>query len=79
MKTIIDHIQINVSNAQVSFPFYKELFKYLEYRIMKENEERIGFSNGTTNIWIRQTEEKHTSNKFHRKATGINHISFRVQ
>ena len=78
MKTSLDHIQINVSNAQVSFPFYKELFKYFEYKIVKENEARIGVSNGTTNIWIRQTGEKYKSKQFHRKATGINHVSFKV-
>ena len=29
MKTSVYHIQINVSNAKVSLPFYKKLFDYL--------------------------------------------------
>ena len=78
MKTSIEHIQINISDAKVSFPFYKELLSYFEYEIVKENEECIGLSNGTTGIWVRQTKEKYKNAKFHRRATGLNHISFRV-
>ncbi len=78
MKTTLYHIQINVSNTKVSLPFYKELFKYFEYKIIDESEEHIGISNGTTDFWIIQTEKKHKTSQFHRKATGFNHFSLKV-
>lgn len=78
MKTHLYHIQLNVSDASKSLPFYKKLFSFLEYKIIDESSEHIGVSNGTTDFWIIQTEEKHKSVTFHRKNTGINHLAFRV-
>ena len=79
MKCNTYHIQLNVSNPKVSLPFYKELFVYFEYKIIDEGDEWTGFSNGTTDFWFIETESKYKKNKFHRKNTGINHISLRVQ
>ena len=78
MKTSVYHIQINVSNSKKSLPFYKKLFSYFDYKIIDESEEHIGASNGTTDFWIIQTEKNHLDKKYHRKATGLNHISFKV-
>ena len=78
MKTSVYHIQINISDPKVSLPFYKELFKYFEYKIISESPDHIGASNGTTDFWIMETEEKNKSSKFHRKTTGVNHISFKA-
>lgn len=78
MKALVYHIQINVSNPKISLPFYKKLFSYLEYKIIDESKEHIGASNGTTDFWIIATDKKHLDKKFHRKATGLNHISFKV-
>ena len=77
-KVSVYHIQINVSNAKISLPFYKDFFHYFDYKIIDESEEHIGVSNGTTDFWIIQTESNHLDKKYHRKATGINHISFKV-
>jgi len=79
MKTSVYHIQINVSNPEVSLPFYKKLFQYFNYKIIDESSEHIGASNGTTDFWIIATEKPYIDKKFHRKATGLNHISFKVQ
>lgn len=77
MKATAYHIQINVSDKK-SIVFYKQLFSYLQYKTIDEGRDWLGVSNGSTDFWIMETEEKHKSKKFHRKATGINHISFRV-
>ncbi|HLC31684.1 MAG TPA: hypothetical protein VJK51_03375 [Candidatus Nanoarchaeia archaeon] len=45
---------------------------------MEESKEHLGASNGTTDFWILQTEKKYLNKQYHRKATGINHISFKV-
>lgn len=78
MKTSLYHLQLNVSDPKVSLPFYKKLFAYFEYDIIDESDEHIGVSNGTTDFWIMATEAKHLDKTFHRKATGLNHLAFRV-
>src|SRR3989338_391230 len=78
MKTSVYPIQINVSDAKISLLFYKKLFSYFEYTIIDESEEHIGASNGTTDFWIIQTDKNHLDKKYHRKSTGLNHISFKV-
>jgi catechol 2,3-dioxygenase-like lactoylglutathione lyase family enzyme len=78
MKTSLYHLQLNVSDAKTSLPFYKDLFTYLDYKITDESPEHIGVSNGGTDFWIIQTDKAHKENKFHRKNTGINHLAFRL-
>lgn len=78
MKTFLYHIHLNVSDAKISLPFYKDLFAYLEYKIIDESSEHIGVSNGSTDFWIIETEKDYKSNKFNRKNTGINHLAFRL-
>jgi|HubBroStandDraft_1064217.scaffolds.fasta_scaffold48355_2 catechol 2,3-dioxygenase-like lactoylglutathione lyase family enzyme len=77
-KASVYHIQINISDARKSFPFYEGFFGYLGYRKVDESPEHMGFSNGTTDFWIIQSAKAHTKRKFHRKSPGLNHISFGV-
>ena len=79
MKTSLYHIQLNVSDAATSFPFYKDLFHYFEYKIIDEGEGYLGVSNGTTDFWIMTTEEKFKNANFHRKNPGVNHLAFQVE
>jgi catechol 2,3-dioxygenase-like lactoylglutathione lyase family enzyme len=78
MKTYLGHIQLNVKNPEVSFPFYKDLFKYFEYETICDEEDCFGASNDTTDFWITATGKDYKSSLFHRKNTGINHLCFRV-
>jgi len=78
MKASLYHIQINVHDAKKSLPFYRKLFAYFDYKIIDESEGHIGVSNGSTDFWIIETEEAHKGKEFHRKATELNHIAFRV-
>jgi catechol 2,3-dioxygenase-like lactoylglutathione lyase family enzyme len=78
VKTSVYHLQINISDAKRSLPFYKDLLSYFEYKIIDESKEHIGATNGTTDFWIIQTESTHQERKFHRKTTGLNHIAFKV-
>ena len=78
MKTSLYHLQLNISNAKKSLPFYKDLFAYFEYKVIDESPEHIGASNGTTDFWLIETEKDFKKNPFHRKNTGINHLAFRV-
>ncbi len=79
MDVFLEHISINVSDTKISFPFYRELFKYFGYEIIKDNESRLAARKcGTPDFWIKPTEKKYISNKFHRKNTGLNHLAFHV-
>jgi len=78
MKSSLYHIQLNISDAKVSLPFYKDLLGYLGYRIVDESEEHIGAYNGSFTFWIIETEKKYKDDSFHRKSTGINHFALRV-
>ena len=62
----------------LDFWMLKVFQETLWHRIIDESSEHIGASNGTTDFWIIETEEKHKAKGFHRKATGINHISFKA-
>lgn len=78
MNAQIYHIQINVSDAKKSIPFYKQLLCHLGFKIIDESPSHIGASNKDFGIWVIETENKYKENKFHRKATGINHIAFKA-
>ncbi|HET7099284.1 MAG TPA: VOC family protein [Patescibacteria group bacterium] len=79
MKSFVYHFQINVADKNISFPFYKELLGYLDYEVMFEDEKVLGLGNGNTDLWLVQTDKKFVGNKFHRKNTGVNHISFGLE
>lgn len=78
MKTSLYHIQVNISDPKKSLPFYKNFFKYFEYKIIDEGESYIGVINGTTDFWIMETEKEYKNSPFHRKNTGLNHLAFKV-
>lgn len=79
MKTSLYHLQLNVSDASISFPFYKKLFSYFEFRIIDESEKHLGVSNDDIDFWIMETEKGFGPNSFHRKNTGLNHLALRVE
>lgn len=79
MKAPLYHIQLNVADAKKSIPFYKDFLGYLGFgTVIDEGDEYLGISDGHTDLWIIETEERYRANKFHRKNTGINHLAFRV-
>jgi len=78
MKTRLHHLQINVSNNDISFPFYKEMLGFLGFKVTYEDETVVGFDNGGFSVWVNQTEKKYADNKYHRKGTGLNHLAFNV-
>lgn len=78
MKITPSHIEINVSNSKISFPFYKKLLDYLGFKIIHEEKTFMGFDNGGFSIWIGQSIDKYKKNKFHRKNPGLNHVAFKV-
>lgn len=79
MDATLEHIIVNVSRPEISFPFYKELFGYFNYKIFSEGGDYVAFrKKGTPDFWFTATEPKYLPNSFHRKNTGINHFAFHV-
>ena len=78
MKASVYHVQLNVADAAVSIPFYRELLGYFEYRVLMGAAGLLGMSNGTTDFWIMQTPPDRSAAAFHRKNPGLNHVAFRV-
>jgi len=78
MKVKLNHLQLNVSDKEASFTFYRDLLSYLGFSIVYEDESTIGFENDGFDIWLNVTEDKRLPNKFHRKNTGLNHLAFSV-
>jgi catechol 2,3-dioxygenase-like lactoylglutathione lyase family enzyme len=78
VKASLYHVQLNVRDAARSLPFYKDLFAYLEYRVIHDDAGVAGFSNGTTDFWLIATDAAHAGHGFHRKRPGINHLAFWV-
>jgi catechol 2,3-dioxygenase-like lactoylglutathione lyase family enzyme len=78
MKASVYHVQLNVADAKVSVPFYRELLGYLEYRVTLGADDILGMSNGTTDFWIVRTTGERVGAGFHRKDPGLNHVAFRV-
>ena len=79
MKTFLYHVQINVSDAARSMPFYVGLFAYFEYRTIMQTRDLLAVSNGTTDFWMIETSREHRGEGFHRKNTGLNHVAFGVR
>jgi catechol 2,3-dioxygenase-like lactoylglutathione lyase family enzyme len=80
MNAVLEHIILNVSNPKISFPFYKNLFNYFEYKLIpNEEDDHIAFrKKGTPDFWFIAKAPKFILNGFHRKNTGINHFAFHV-
>ena len=79
MKASVYHLELNVSDPKISFPFYKDLFAYLGFRITYEDKIIFGASNGELSFWIKKTEDKYKKNIYHRKNPGLNHLAFKVE
>lgn len=78
MKSTLNHLGLNVSDKELSFPFYKELLSYLGYELFEENESSLAMVTKSMGVWLHETHEKHKDTKYHRKGTGLNHIAFKV-
>ena len=72
------HVQINVGQGDGSLTFYRDLFRYLEWRTVYDEGGIAAFSDGATDLWLIPTDTRFVDGGFHRKRTGVNHLAFRV-
>jgi len=78
MKAFVYHVQVNVRDATVSLPFYRDLLHHLEFRCVHDEPRVAGYADGRTSIWLIEPAGGHAGAGFHRKRTGLNHVAFRV-
>ena len=74
MKGSLAHLQVNVSDPG----FYQDLLTFLGWRLIDRWGEGFGATDGWSSLWIFEIGSGFTSQPFHRKATGLNHLAFRV-
>lgn len=79
MKADFYHLRINIKDPKISFPFYKELFAYLNYGIIDEGDDFIGFTDKISDVWIIETDSDRKNVPFHRDNIGLNHLAFIVE
>ncbi len=79
MKADFYHIRLNIKDPKISFPFYKELFAYLNYTIIAEGEDFIGFTDKVSDVWIIGADSDRKDVQFHEDNIGLNHFAFIVQ
>ncbi len=73
------HVEVNVSNLEVSKEFYSRLLFPLKWELSLDDKTIVGFKGpDQTHLFLVQTESLFSSVVFHRKNTGLNHLAFRV-
>lgn len=74
MSTRFDHLQINVLDPE----FYRAFFSALGAEVVSESDQASGYKIGDVTIWVIWVERKYQGHVFHRKAIGLNHLSFEL-
>ncbi len=78
MKTAIHHFEYNVSDLRASRTFYDKFLKRLGWVRCMNQQDVIGYTDGSLKLFLVQVEKRFAKHKFHRKQVGLNHIAFRA-
>ncbi|MDG7009098.1 MAG: VOC family protein [Nitrososphaerota archaeon] len=76
MKGQVYHIEINVSNFEISSKFYEALLAWLGYREIASHKTWAGWGNGSCSVWVTRSFGEHVRHGYHRRRVGLNHIAF---
>ena len=74
----LDHVQLNVSDLLASAAFYRALLGPLGYEPGSAGEGWQILQGREDSLCLVQTDVEHLEPDFHRKRTGLNHLTFRV-
>lgn len=78
-KSLVHHIEINVSSLRKSVDFWGWLLEELGCHAFQKWDLGQSWRLGDTYIVFVQTEEQHQDSGFHRKRTGLNHLAFHAE
>lgn len=73
---MIHHIELNVSNLELTRNFYDTLLPLLGYQLFQEWAEGFSYKKGKEYIVFVQTQPEFLEAGYHRKAAGLNHLAF---
>src|SRR5438105_2615987 len=74
MKASFYHVKINVSDPK----FYKDLLKFLGFKVTVEYDSGFGASDGEVSIWVFKTKANHEK-QTNFEDTGLNHLALQVE
>ncbi|RWR03589.1 glyoxalase [[Pantoea] beijingensis] len=75
----VDHIVLSVSDFAVSKAFYGGLFAFLGFEIMDEFPEAMGWSNGSTRLWIYQADKSGLAHPYRKGDPGFHHYAWSLR
>ncbi len=75
----IAHVQISVSNIEVSRAFYRRLFEFFEMKIVFDDAETFYGVGGRTGIALSPAAEEHRGERFVQRRVGLHHLCFRLR
>jgi len=80
-QAIVGHVGIEVSNLSRSKKFYKALLNGLDFKVIMDAEDGVGFSNQNFQVWLAELEKSRVKRK---APTGeefvvADHLAIRVQ
>lgn len=78
MKGVANHLELHVTNPDVTIPFYRDLLTYLEWTVVSERPGMLGIGDGNLSLWFYGTPDEHREHAFDRDATGLSHLGIRV-
>jgi catechol 2,3-dioxygenase-like lactoylglutathione lyase family enzyme len=74
----LDHVQLNVSDLLASTAFYQALLGPLGYELGPAGEGWQVLKGREDSLCLVQTDVEYLEPDFHRKRTGLNHLTFRI-
>jgi catechol 2,3-dioxygenase-like lactoylglutathione lyase family enzyme len=75
----IDHLVIRVGDYQKSKKFYGKLFKFLGFKVLDEDTDAIGWTNGKTRFWIGPADAEGRKRKYRIGDVGFHHYAFELR
>lgn len=63
VQAVVGHVGIEVSSLKKSRKFYEDLLGELEFKVIMDTEEGVGFSNETFQVWVGELREPRVKRK----------------
>ena len=75
----IDHISLRVSDFEKSKAFYDKLMGFLGFKVLDSYPDQIGWTNGSTRLWIGQADAEGRKHKHRIGDVGFHHCAFELE
>lgn len=72
----VDHLVISVSDFDLSRQFYSGLMGFLGFEVLDELQDMMGWTNGTTRLWISQADSQGLAHPYRKGDPGFHHYAW---